>query len=105
MRERSLTLMRKPADPFVPPALVTSLNLRAGSFLEGEAEERQGKSPEVRRVSTVNGLPPAQWSQVQEFSTHEVVSPDQPLKLEGPGRTSRCGSWAFSVRSGRGSAR
>ncbi|HEX9006734.1 MAG TPA: transcription termination factor Rho [Bacteroidota bacterium] len=85
VREKSLTLLRKPTDPFVPPALIADLQLRAGSLLQGEAEERQGKSPEARRVTSVNGLEPEQWAQVQEFSTHEVVSPDQPLTLEGPG--------------------
>ena len=53
--------------------------------LEGEADERQGKSPEVRRIRRVNGMSPELWTRVAEFSAHEVISPNEPLRLEGAG--------------------
>ena len=85
VRKLSPTLARTAADPFVPPALMLSLNLRSGAYLQGTALEKNGKSPEVTAVDSINGLSPAMWKGVPEFSRLEVVSPDETLQLEGPG--------------------
>src|SRR5512146_77791 len=85
VRKLSPTLARTSADPFVPPALMLSLNLRPGVYLQGSAVEKNGKSPEVTSIDAINGLSPAAWKGVKEFSQLEVVSPDQVLRLEGPG--------------------
>ncbi len=85
VRTPSLTLARQTTDPFVSPSMIAALNLRAGASVEGQAEERHGKSPEVRLISRINGMGPEQWKGVRDFSSHDVVSPNQPLKLEGPG--------------------
>jgi transcription termination factor Rho len=85
VRTPSLTLARTPLDPFVPPSVVIAANLRAGVFLEGEAEARNGRSPEVRQILRVNGCAPDEWKLLREFNAHDVVSPNEPLRLEGPG--------------------
>ena len=64
---------------------MTQFNLRTGAFLEATAEEKHGKSPQVSVISGVNGLPPAQWKNLKEFSAHEVVSPNEIIRLEGKG--------------------
>jgi transcription termination factor Rho len=85
VRKLSPTLARSDADPFVPPALMISLNLRSGAYLHGTAVEKNGKSPEVATIDTVNGLSPATWKSVKEFTQLEVVSPNEVLRLGGPG--------------------
>jgi transcription termination factor Rho len=85
VRKLSPTLARSAADPFVPPALMISLNLRTGAYLHGTAAERNGKSPEVTTIDTVNGLSPTTWKSVKEFTQLEVVSPNEVLRLGGPG--------------------
>ncbi len=85
VRKLSPTLARSSTDPFVPPAVMISLNLRAGVYLQGTAAEKNGKSPEVTSVEKINGLSPATWKGVKEFSQLEVVSPDEVLHLEGKG--------------------
>ena len=78
-------LAREATDPFVPTGLIVRFNLRSGAFLEGTAAEKKGKSPEVESITAVNGLQPETWAGVREFSAHEVVSPNEALKLEGKG--------------------
>ncbi len=84
VRTPSLTMKQSSTDVFVPPALVAKNNLRTGSFLEGTAEEKKNKSPEATSIEKVNGLSTEEWIKVKEFSQHEVVSPDEVVKLEGP---------------------
>jgi transcription termination factor Rho len=78
-------LGRESNDPFVPTGLITRYNLRTGAYLVGSADEKKGKSPEVTSIATVNGLAPEAWAVVREFAAHEVVSPNEPLTLEGKG--------------------
>jgi transcription termination factor Rho len=78
-------LSRDETDPFVPSGLITQLGLRTGAFLEASAVEKQGKSLQVTGVTSVNGLPPDKWKQLKEFSAHEVVSPNEIIRLEGKG--------------------
>ncbi len=82
---RSLTadLRRSPEDCFVPPAVMSKFRLRPGVQIEGTAQERVGKSPQLTVLERVNGLTPEAWANLKEFSDHEVVSPDQWIRLEG----------------------
>ncbi len=84
VRTPSPTMKQTPGDVFVPPAIVSKNNLRTGCFLEGVAEEKKNKSPEASLIEKVNGLSPEEWKKVKEFSQHEVISPDEVIKLEGP---------------------
>lgn len=83
VRPLSTDLHRTPEDPYVPPQIMGKLQLRPGVLLEGYAQERMGKSPQVTVVERVNGLAPAAWTALKEFSSHEVVSPNEWLRLEG----------------------
>ena len=83
VRAISPTLKQSSQDVFVPPALVARSNLRAGAFVEGTAEEKRNKSPEAQTIEKVNGLPLSDWTKVKEFTRHEVISPNEVLKLEG----------------------
>ena len=95
VRGVSLTMKQTPTDAFISPNLHLKYKLRAGVFVEGTAEEKRGKSPEAKTVERVNGLSTADWVNVKEFSAHEVVSPNEVIKLEGAdaspaGRLVRC---------------
>ena len=94
VRKLSPTLARTAADPFVPPALMLSLNLRTGAYLHGTAVEKNGKSPEVTAIDSVNGLSPGTWKIVKEFSQLEVVSPDRSAE------TGRAGKRPCDARGG-----
>jgi transcription termination factor Rho len=83
VRAVTLDLRRSPEDCYVSPELVTRFRLRPGVLIEGSAQARMGKSPQVTALERVNGLAPAAWARVKEFHEHEVVSPDEWIRLEG----------------------
>ncbi len=83
VRAISPTMKQSPTDTFIPPALIAKHNLRKGVFVEGTAEEKKNKSPEAKTIERVNGISSAGWLKVKEFSEHEVVSPNEVIKLEG----------------------
>lgn len=83
VRPFSPSMKQSSSDVFVPTSLITKSNLRNGVFVEGVAEEKKKKSPEAKTIERVNGLSSAVWLRVKEFSQHEVVSPDEILRLEG----------------------
>lgn len=83
IRVPSLTLSQSLSDPYVPPAIIAKYHLRQGAAIEGMAETRRGKSPEVISIQKVNGLSPERWSTLREFAAHEVVSPNERIRLEG----------------------
>jgi transcription termination factor Rho len=85
VRTISHGLTRVQSDPYVPASLIARLHLRNGVVLEGMTASAIGRSPEVTTVALINGLTPDDWGKVREFSTHEVVSPNEPLRLEGKG--------------------
>ncbi len=85
VRTRSLTIASKPGDPFVSSTFVDRFTLREGVYLEGEAEERHGKSPHVRSIARVNGVAPEAWKRFADLSNHEPISPQEALRLDGPG--------------------
>jgi transcription termination factor Rho len=70
-------------DVFIPASLITKNKLRTGAFVEGTAEEKRNKSSEALTIDRINGVSPAEWLAVKEFSEHEVISPNQVIKLEG----------------------
>jgi len=84
IRQLSTTLARQESDPFVPPGLITRHHLRPGVYLQARGSDTKGKNSEVTAIERVNGLLPPEWESVREFSTHEVVSPNEVIHLEGP---------------------
>jgi transcription termination factor Rho len=85
LRTVSVGLAISPSDPFVSPDLIRRHRLRPGVFVEGSAVPVRGKAPNLHALVKVNGLSPDEWGQVKDFSSHDVVSPDQWLRLEGRG--------------------
>jgi transcription termination factor Rho len=85
LRALSITLPQAPADPFVSAEYIRRYNLRPGVVVEGTAVSMRGKAPSLHSIAKVNGLTPEEWRNVRDFSSHEVVSPDEWLRLEGRG--------------------
>lgn len=89
VRSLSLTLAHGKSDPFLPPTLIKKFNLRTGVFIEGEATERKGKSPEVHALHAVNGLSPEKWKTLVEFSQLLPIAPDEHIRLEASSASGR----------------
>ncbi len=83
VRSVTTVLKHEIRDPFVPPSLVTRCSLREGVMIEGTRVTRQGRVHEVRTILKINDLSPDTWTKLQEFSTHEVISPYEIIHLEG----------------------
>ena len=84
VRALSLGLSPGPSDVLIPPAAIQQYSLRNGAFVEGTAEGGGKGSASQVTFERINGLPPAEWKKVKEFSAHEVISPDEMIRLEGP---------------------
>ncbi len=91
VRKLSTTLAPSETDPIVPIALIGRYRLRAGALLEGTATEKAPRRIEVETLERVNGLAPSAWNELKEFSEHEVISPDELIRLEGATGGSRLG--------------
>ena len=50
-----------------------------------DRSHRNQKSLEARIIERVNEMDPEKWKDVKEFSGHEAVSPNEIIRLEGPG--------------------
>jgi transcription termination factor Rho len=92
VRPVSLTLSPTKSDIFVPPSIISRYNLRQGALVTGTAaipppdkSHRNQKSLEARIIERVNEMDPEKWKDVKEFSGHEAVSPNEIIRLEGPG--------------------
>jgi transcription termination factor Rho len=83
LRAVTTDLRRSPNDCFVPPAMMTKFRLRTGAMIEGALQLRAGKSPQLVALERVNGLAPEKWAALKDFSSHDVVSPDEWIRLEG----------------------
>ncbi len=51
-------------------------------IIEGQMSPKKGKSPEVEAIDRINGMSADKWRALKEFSQHEVVSPNQRIRLE-----------------------
>lgn len=83
VRTRSLTLQPQPGDVMVTARQVRDNNLRTGSVLEGLARQGRNPNPIMEELHTVNGLAPAAWVALPDFTSHDVISPYEWIKLEG----------------------
>ncbi len=96
LRAPGLGIPVSPGDAAVMPDMIQRFNLRPGVTIEGMSEafngnsrgksrgKHRGNSPRLASVASVNGMPPEAWREVREFSAHEVVSPTEWMRLEGP---------------------
>lgn len=84
IRQLSTTVIESKEDVIIPAALIEQHKLREGVFLEGSATAAPKGPPVADSISTVAGLPPAEWKTIKEFSRHAAVSPHELIRLEGP---------------------
>ena len=87
IRTRSLTLQPQPGDVMVTPRQVRNNNLRPGSVLDGIARQGRNPHPIMEELRAVNGLAPDAWAVLPDFTSHEVISPYEWIKLEGRDET------------------
>jgi len=91
VRPITMSMQRNAGDTHVTARQVRDNHLRSGVLLEGIARRGQGPSPVMETLHAVNGIAPDRWAVVKEFSSYEVVSPYEWIRLEGtddstPGR-------------------
>ncbi|MGA9406887.1 MAG: hypothetical protein WBW71_07125, partial [Bacteroidota bacterium] len=70
-------------DVHVSAPLIQSFALRPGVFIEGNAEAAGKGSPQAATIERINALSPEEWKTVKEFSSYEVISPNEIIRLEG----------------------
>jgi transcription termination factor Rho len=85
LRAVSIGITKSPSDAYVGPDFIRRFQLRPGVIVEGTAGVARDKAPSVQTIARVNGLQPDQWMRVKDFSSHEVVSPNEWLRVEGRG--------------------
>ncbi len=83
VRTLSHGVSQSDSDPIVAPSLIQQFALRPGVFIEGSASNSGKGAPHAETIETINTLSPAQWKEVKEFSSHEVVNPSEIIRLEG----------------------
>lgn len=83
VRTLSLALGRASGDTRVSASLIARHGLRTGVLVEGPADNGSDGVPRANVIDLVNGMPPASWRQLKEFSSYEVVSPHEKIRLEG----------------------
>jgi len=83
IRPMTLNLDKDPEDARVTARQIRDNHLRAGVMLEGIARRGRTPSPVMESLKSVNGLAPERWLAVPEFSSFEVVSPHEWIRLEG----------------------
>ncbi len=70
-------------DAHVTASLIKSYALRTGVFIEGRAEATPKGCPQATAIEHINTLTPAEWKALKEFSSYDVVSPNEIIRLEG----------------------
>jgi transcription termination factor Rho len=87
VRVRSLTLQPQPGDVMLTARQVRDSNLRPGVVLDGIARQGRNPHPIMEELRSVNGLSPEAWLALPDFTSHEVISPYEWIKLEGKDET------------------
>ncbi|HTR81507.1 MAG TPA: transcription termination factor Rho [Bacteroidota bacterium] len=83
VRAVSHGLLPAVTDVQIAPGIIQRFGLRPGVMLEGSAESSSKNGPHAPAIESINGLPPDEWKSVKEFSTYDVVSPNEIIRLEG----------------------
>ncbi len=83
VRTLSHGLTHTDKDVHVSASLIQRFALRPGVVVEGSADAPAKGTPQGVTIERVNGLVPEEWKTVKEFSSYEVVSPNEIIRLEG----------------------
>ena len=78
-----MTMEQHAGDAHVTARQIRDNRLRSGVVLEGIARIGRGASPVLESIHAVNGLAPDRWFVVPDFSSFEVISPHEWIRLEG----------------------
>ena len=83
IRSVTMTMEQNAGDAHVTARQIRDNRLRSGVVIEGIARKGRGASPVLESLHTVNGVAPDRWFVVQDFSSFEVISPYEWIRLEG----------------------
>jgi transcription termination factor Rho len=83
VRTLSHGLSHTDKDVHISAPLIQRFALRTGVLVEGSADTSAKGSPQGVTIERVNGLAPDEWKAVKEFSSYEVISPNEIIRLEG----------------------
>ena len=81
LRQQKLNFLPQPDDAEVPRHLIDRDRLRPGVMLTGQSVRRNGR-PQLTKIDTVEGLPPAQAAARTLFQNLTVIDPDDRLIME-----------------------
>lgn len=82
LRSLAKNYIAQPGDAFVDQRLIQKYKLREGLLLAGPIEPNQrGNGPKLRDVTTIEGMPPAQYPQ-RNFDELTPIDPNQRIRLE-----------------------
>ncbi len=82
LREISLALAIKGADPFVDRRLIKEYNLREGCLIEAGIDHGHSGKWVVKQIQKICGLDPDAWREITPFEDKVVVDPQPQLVLE-----------------------
>ena len=90
IRRREVSYTPGKDDIYVGARVIQKFDLRTGDELQGDVgkKPKNGKSPPLRHLTLVNGVPPEELPRRPLFSQLGAQHPDEPLMLEC-GRTIR----------------
>ncbi len=77
LRKRSLTFAANPTDPRVHANVIRQFGLREGVEIVGEEDGKHN----LTSITTINGLPPVEWTYLHDFASLTVIQPYQRLAL------------------------
>lgn len=88
LRELSFEIDPRPRDPRLPPHLIARYHLREACIVEASLRFSHRGAREVDAIKSINGLEPAEWGFVEEFSRRTAIDPHERIRLTtGPGDT------------------
>jgi transcription termination factor Rho len=87
LRDAAFSFQPGPDDPWVPPQLVRAAGLAAGAVVAGTAQPGK-KGSHLDKVSTINGLDPAQFRARTPFERLVAVDPSERFRLGDGGHPS-----------------
>ncbi len=84
IRRREANYLPSSRDIFVPPGVVRRFELRTGDEIAGDVGKSpgRGKKPPLKKVTEINGRPPADVKGRLEFTRRSAIHPDEQLVLE-----------------------
>ena len=74
-------LPKMKGDPFVSPSLISKHGLRDGIVMEGTLRPGRKGDMQVHRIDSIMGIPPDEWSKIDDFESGAVIYPEEKLRM------------------------